>query len=77
MDQETPVGLRKRSRRRAPLSTNEKLDISFRAIKIGENLRELANEFNVTNARISQIVKKAREAPKLMAELLSKNWQSA
>ena len=70
MDQETPVGLRKRSRRRAPLSTKEKLDISFRAIKIGENLRELAHEFNVTNARISQIVKKAREAPKLMAELL-------
>ena len=40
-------------------------------------MRDLAQEFNVTNARISQIVKKAREAPKLMAELLSKSGQIA
>ena len=52
-DEPTPVGLRKRCRKKGPLTTKDKLDITFRVIKNKESQMSLAREYRVTDARIS------------------------
>lgn len=50
---ETPVGLRRKGKHRAKLSTDEQLEIASRAIHDCEPIKDLAKEYRVSQSRIS------------------------
>ena len=73
----TPPSIRKKLKHRAKLETKEKLDIAYRVIKENELIADLAKEFRVSQARVSQIVSQARKKPEVLAENINKDAEKA
>ena len=66
------VGSRKRSKRRGPLTLNEKIDVIYRVLIGFEKHSELARELRVTPNVIAQVVLKAKRNEKFLKEMLMK-----
>ena len=68
----TPVGSRKRIRKRGVLSIDEQLDITFRILCQNEKQADFSKEYCVTNACICNVFRRSRKDPKYISELLER-----
>ena len=69
IDNDTPEGKRKRSRKRGPLQLEEKIDIMQRILISFESHKDVAKVYRVSTGVVGQVVHKVKQNPKLMAEL--------
>ena len=60
-NQTVAIGSRKRSKRRGPLSTSEKVDIVYRVMINYDKHDEIAREYRVTKQVIAHLMMKARK----------------
>ena len=74
---ETPIGLRRRGKHTAKITTMQQLDIADRVIRGCEPISDLAKEFRVSQSRISQIVSLVRKKPEVIRERISKETEQA
>ena len=63
-------GLRKRSKRRKPMPVSEKVQIVHQVLVDQEMLKDVAREYRVSVPVVFQLVKKAREKPRFLEELI-------
>jgi hypothetical protein len=56
-----PIGQRKRSRKRGPLSIGSKIDIVYRILINFEKQAEVAREFRVSSQVVAQLMMKAKK----------------
>ena len=54
---------------RPKISDKEVIEIGFRVIVEYETQKEIAREFRITPARVSQIIKKIQSKPKIFEEM--------
>lgn len=65
--------MRKRSRKRGVLSTNDKINITHRVLVDFEKQAEVAKDFRVTPQVVASIIFKAKRNKKFLEELLVKD----
>ena len=65
-----PVGRRKRSRKRGPLSIGNKIDIVYRMLINFEKQAEVAREFRVSPQVVAHLMMKAKKNKQFLQELI-------
>ena len=60
-NQSVAINSRKRSKRRRPLTTSEKVDIVYRVLVSYEKHAEIAREYRVTQQVIAYLIMKAKK----------------
>jgi hypothetical protein len=76
-NQSVAVNSRKRSKRRGPLTTSEKVDIVHRVLISYEKHAEIAREYRVTNQVIAHLMMKAKKNKQFLQELFEQRDQVA
>ena len=66
---ETPGLMRRKIKNRPKISDKEVIEIGFRIIVEYETQKDIAREFRITQARVSQIVNKIQSHPKIIEEM--------
>jgi DNA-binding transcriptional regulator LsrR (DeoR family) len=69
---EVPVGLRRKTKSIPRLDLSKRLDIAYKSIINHVSQADLAKEFEVSQAVISNVVTKAKKKPELIREALDK-----
>jgi hypothetical protein len=72
---EVPVGLRRKTKSIPRLDLSKKLDIAYKSIVKRERWADLAKEFHVSQAVISNVVTKAKKKPEIVREALGKQHE--
>ena len=67
-----PIGMRRRSRRRAVLSVDEKINIVHKVLVEFEYQKDVAKEYRISIQTVSTLVSKAKKKPEFLRELWDK-----
>jgi hypothetical protein len=76
-NQSVAIRSRKRSKRRGPLTTSEKVDIVYRVLISYEKHAEIAREYRVTQQVIAHLMMKAKKNKEFLLELFEKRDEVA
>ena len=71
LPKEPPLGLKRRRRRAKPLDLDQKLRIVERVIIGGESQSDLAKDYRLSPAAVSNLITKVRKKPELLRELIT------
>ena len=71
LPEEPPLGLKRRRRRAKPLDLDQKLRIVERVIIGGESQTDLAKDYRLSPAAVSNLITKVRKKPELLRELIT------
>ena len=68
-----PIGMRKKSKRRGPLSLQEKVGIAHKVLIQFKHQKDVAKEYRVGQSVITKLIKKARSNAAFFEELMAKD----
>ena len=74
---EPPIALRRRGKHSKKITTLRRLEIADKVIRGQEFIADVAKEYRVTPARISQIVQKMRKQPEEVVDDINEHYDKA
>ena len=74
---EPPIALRRRGKHSKKITTLRRLEIADKVITGQEFIADVAKEYRVTPARISQIVQKMRKQPEEVVDDINEHYDKA
>ena len=77
IDERVAVGRRQRSKRRGPVTLNEKIDIVHRVLIGFEKHADVARELRVAPSVVAMVIYKAKQKKEVLRELLNKREEAA
>ena len=77
IDERVAVGRRQRSKRRGPVTLNEKIDIVHRVLIGFEKHADIARELRVAPSVVAMVIYKAKQKKEVLRELLNKREEAA
>ncbi len=69
-DEQVPIGLRRRTGKRPPMNTAEKIRVCHQVLVEHDFQTDVAREHRISNATVSMLVKKAVKNPQFLHELI-------
>ena len=70
--EQVPIGMRKKSKRRGPLSLQEKVSIAHQVLVQFQHQRDVAKEYRIGQSVVTKLIKKAKSNAAFFEELMAK-----
>jgi hypothetical protein len=77
ISEQVAIGNRKRSKRKGPLTLNEKIDIVHRVLIGFEKHADIAREYRVAPSVVAMVIYRAKHKKEVLRELLNKREEEA